>query len=255
MNDLIERTDPGLIALVFGVGMLAAWCLGWRRGQRSPLEGGEDPATKFIDGSMALLGLLLAFTFSMSLSRHEQRRAMVVTDSNAIGDFYTCASLLKEPHRGQLQTVVHEYAQARLAITRSTFSRSDQETAIQRSQDAHTRMTEIVAAALAEGTPIAVPLTNTLNAVTSSHASRLSAFRDRVPWIIVVLLFLSSVLPAFLLGMQQGVSQKRHFSGMASFIVLVSVVIYVTLDLNQPGSGLITVSQEPMERLLQSMSK
>ncbi len=36
-------------------------------------------------------------------------------------------------------------------------------------------------------------------------------------------------------------------------LVLVSLVIYVTLDLNQPRRGLIVVSQEPVERLIESM--
>lgn len=36
---------------------------------------------------------------------------------------------------------------------------------------------------------------------------------------------------------------------------LVALVVYVTLDLNQPRRGLITVSQEPLERLLATMAK
>ena len=50
--------------------------------------------------------MLLAFSFSMSLVKHEQRRQMVVTDSNAIGDFYTCVSLLKEPQREKLSCLM-----------------------------------------------------------------------------------------------------------------------------------------------------
>ena len=119
----------------------------------------------------------------------------------------------------------------------------------------HGRMTEIVAAAVAEGTPIAVSLANTLNEVTSSHAARLAAYRERLPWSILLLLFVASVVPAFLMGLQQGISQNPHLSGTISFVLLVTMVIYVTLDLNQPGRGLIRVSQEPMERLVQSISK
>ena len=36
---------------------------------------------------------------------------------------------------------------------------------------------------------------------------------------------------------------------------LVTLVIFVTLDLNQPRKGLIKVSQESMERVVQSMAK
>lgn len=84
--------------------------------------------------------------------------------------------------------------------------------------------------------------------------SAVSAYRDRLPWSIVLLLFLASVVPSYLMGQQQGVSQRPHLSGTLSFFVLVTLAIYVTLDLNQPTSGFIRGSQEPLERLLRSMS-
>ena len=190
----------------------------------------------------------------MSLGKHDQRRGMVVTDSNAIGDFYTCATLIDEPNRTALQGVIREYAVDRLAIPRDSASGEEPEAAIRRALGMQNRMTAIVGAALSKGTPIAVPLTNTLNGVTSSHASRLAAYRDRVPGSIVFLLFLSAVLPAYLGGQQQGASQRLHVSGTLTFILLVSMVVYVTLDLNQPGRGVITVSQDSLRRLVESMS-
>jgi len=55
------------------------------------------------------------------------------------------------------------------------------------------------------------------------------------------------------MGLQQGKSPRPHFSGTLCFFLLVTLVIYVIFDLNQPSSGTIQVSQEPIERLLQSM--
>src|SRR5436309_3011308 len=112
MESMIERLDVWVTALIVAVAMLAFWSIGWRWGGRSPSPQGEDPGTKFTDASMALLGLLLAFTFSMALGRHDQRRQAAVAESNAIGDFYTCATLLTEPSRSRLQTVVRDYARA-----------------------------------------------------------------------------------------------------------------------------------------------
>src|SRR5437660_608289 len=88
---------PGGIGTLLAAAMGASWALGWWRGRASGKEEREAPASKFQDAILAVLGLLLAFTFSMSLGKHEQRRQMVVADSNAIGDFYTSVSLLKEP--------------------------------------------------------------------------------------------------------------------------------------------------------------
>jgi len=111
-------------------------------------------------------------------------------------------------------------------------------------------MTDLVSQAVNDGTPVVVPLTNTLNNVTSSDASRLAAFRDRLPGSIVLLLFVAAIVTMVLIGREQRVLHTHHLLGPVCFLVLVCLVVYVTLDLNQPGRGLITVSQEPFERLL-----
>jgi hypothetical protein len=161
--------------------------------------------------------------------------------------------LLKEPTRSRLQIVIKAYALHRLETTRGTQSDADEDRAQKQCQKIHAHMTEIVGVALADGTPIAVPLTNTLNNLTSSNASRFAAYRERLPWSIVGLLFLGSIVPTFLLGQQQGVSRRVNLIKTVSFIFLVTLVIYVTLDLNQPGRGLITVNQQPLEQLLEAM--
>lgn len=254
MGNIVEWIDPWIIALGFAVTMFAAWGIGWSRQRRLPHELGPDPGIKFTDAGMALLGLLLGFTFSMSLGRHEQRRAMAVADSNSIGDFYTTASLLEGPQRARLQDIIRRYARHKLALAQGPSSEEFEQT-LREIQRLHADMTEVVADAVAEGTPVAVVLANTLNAVTSSSASWLAAYRDRLPWSIVLLLLFASIAPAFLMGQQQGVSQRPHLSGTLSFFLLVTLVTYVTLDLNQPTSGLIRVSLEPIERLVEATSK
>jgi len=203
---------------------------------------------------MALLGLLLAFTFAIALGRYDQRRLAVVTESNAIGDFYTCASLLKEPYRSRLQDVIRDYAQDQLDRPHVGSTGADEKEATQRSLQRFACMTNIANEAITAGTPIANPLTFTLNNVTSSNASRLAVYQERLPWSIVFLLFLASVVPAFLVGEKQSASQKVHASGTISFIVLVTLVVFVILDLNQPPSGIITVSQDKHAPAIQSMS-
>jgi hypothetical protein len=254
MEEIVNAFDIRSITVILAVAMLGAWIIGKRMGQRVLQNSGTKP-TKFDDASAALLGLLLAFSFGMSIAKHDQRRLAVVADSNAIGDFYTCASLLKEPARTKLQVVIRQYARARLDLARGARPSSDLESALATFGQLHTQMTEIVAQALNDGTPIAVSLTNTLNAVTSNQASRLAAYRDRLPPSILYLLFVCSVVAVLLIGREQGATSNSDIAGMLCFIFLVSLAVYVTLDLNQPESGWIRVSQEPIERLLSALSK
>ena len=44
-------------------------------------------------------------------------------------------------------------------------------------------------------------------------------------------------------------------AGTIAFIVIVSLTVCVTVDLNHPTRGLIRTSQEPMQRLLDSMGR
>jgi hypothetical protein len=70
-----------------------------------------------------------------------------------------------------------------------------------------------------------------------------------------MLLFACAILNALLVGYEQGVVGNPDIVGTICFILLVSLAVYVTLDLNQPGGGEIRVSQEPIERLLSSILK
>jgi hypothetical protein len=116
-------------------------------------------------------------------------------------------------------------------------------------------MTGLVRQALTDGTPIAVSLTNSLNAVESNQALRLAAHRDRLHPTIVFLLFASAVITTLLIGREQGSADSYEFAGTLCFILLVTLAIYVTLGLNLPQSGFVRVNQEPMERLFASMPK
>jgi len=246
--------DAWMIALAFGTSMVASWLLGRRWGRRRIAPADGDPSTRFTDASMALLGLLLAFTFSMSLNRYDERRQTAIAESNAIGDLYTSASLLPEPARPRLQAILSDYTKRRLEGRRQRALRNDPERVMREAREMHAQATAVVAGAIAQGSPIAVPLVNTLNQLTSSHAVYLAAYRERLPGIVLVLLLLGSVIPAFLMGQHQGRSGSVRLSGPLGFGVLVTLVIYVTFDLNQPSGGLITVGEETLVQLLQSMT-
>ena len=254
---IFSRIDSWITTLILAVVMLAAWGIGFRAGRRRRAEGDEPAAEKFRDAAMALLGLLLAFTFAMAYGKYEHRRLMLVADSNAIGDFYTCATLLDEPVRTKLRSVVREYTLIRIAADRlPEVPEAPFEEALERVEQLQSQMTDLVSRAVHDGTPIAISLTDTLNALTSSEASHLAAVRDRLPTSVVLLLYLAAAMATALVGIRQGGAEpKPWLAGLLAFIVLVSLVVYVILDLNQPRRGFITISHEPLERLLASMEK
>jgi hypothetical protein len=250
MEVISYALDPWLVTAILAILMLVAWRIGIRLGPR--LRNLNGPTPQFDGPSMALLGLLLAFAFGTSMSKFELRRMAVVQDSNAIGDFYTCATLLKEPTRSQLQVVIRGYAEERLRVARSPINL---DTALVEFERSHDQMTRLVAQGLSAGTPIAVSLTNTLNSVTSNQAARLAAIRDRLPGSVMALLLVSTIVTTILIARSDGYSGNNDFAGMLFFVLLVSCAILVTLDLNRPEHGFIVISQEPIERLVSAMRR
>lgn len=254
MGSIFDRTDAWLMALLFALVMVLSWAGGWWLERRLKTHYESDPGIKFTDATMALLGLLLGFTFSMSLGRHEHRRSAMVSETNAIGDFYTCATLVKEPHRSALQELILGYAKTKLDLaTNPKITAEEFNATLQSLQKTHQKMTLAVRQALGDDRELTEPIVNTLNGLISNHAARKDAFRDRLPPTILLLLMFCSAVPAFLMGRQQGVSKRLHLAGPVAFIFLVTLVVYVTLDLNQPGRGTIVVNQQPMIDLIQSM--
>ena len=129
--------DPAVLAVIAAVSMLLGWRIGVRLGRWERVIKG--PAPQFDGASLALLGLLLAFAFGTSMSKYDQRRIAVIQDSNAIGDFYTCATLLKEPVRGKLQAVIRDYAEQRLKLAREPRSSVNFEDALNGFSEATSR--------------------------------------------------------------------------------------------------------------------
>lgn len=247
-----SEIDPWVVAVSLGIGMTIGGALGWWRGKVVRGEGEEKCATSFDGAVMTLLGLLLAFTFSMALMKHEARRTAAVLDSNAIGDFTSCVGLLDGSMRDRLRAVLRQYIEVRLTMADPSTTGEAFERHLYETQKMQSDMHALVKESVQDGTPVTVPLVMTFNGLTSAHASRLAAVRDRLPPHVELMLLLTSIITVSILGKRYGTAGERRLGAMGSYIVVVCLVVWVTLDLDQPRRGWIRVNQEPLQRLLQS---
>src|SRR5690242_8808608 len=80
------------VLIILAATELGRW-LGMRAGDRS-----GDQVRTLEAAVLGLLALMIAFTFSMALSRYEARREAVLNEANAVGTAALRARLLPEPH-------------------------------------------------------------------------------------------------------------------------------------------------------------
>src|SRR5205823_623509 len=91
--------------------------LGFRlaRRCRAGIDDSVRSQVSIIQGAiLGLLGLIAGFTFAMSVSRFDLRKAVILDEANAIGTTYLRAEFLPDPARGELKALLRRYVDVRL---------------------------------------------------------------------------------------------------------------------------------------------
>ncbi|MGB6348683.1 MAG: hypothetical protein WBG10_01525 [Pseudolabrys sp.] len=197
---------------------------------------------------LGLLALMIAFTFSMALSRFEARRDAVLNEANAIGTTALRARLLPESHRTETLKLLQEYVQIRLDIVRSGTSLVERMAVVNRSNALQEALWQ-QAKAMAANDKGLIPtglFIESLNAMIDDQGKRLAALRSRVPNIVLLALFAIAAVAGGFAGYTSGLEVKRTRLPVYVMGLLISAVIYLILDLDRPSSGFITNNQQPM---------
>jgi hypothetical protein len=117
MLDSLYEADFGVlypmtIILIAGAAEVGAWL-----GRRSRSTADEIPETGTLTGAaLGLLALLLAFSFSLALSRYEASRNWVLEEANAIGSTANFALMLPEPAQKPILDLLRAYTVVRVGL-------------------------------------------------------------------------------------------------------------------------------------------
>jgi hypothetical protein len=219
----------------------------WRTGKApAGMAAGAGAGTAIF----GLMGLLIAFTFSAADSRFDQRRQLIVQEVNAIGTAYLRLEILPARSQPHLRKLFREYVDARIDSYRQVpdidleNTRSARVASLQREIWA-----EAVAASGEASSPAVMTLIlQSLNEMVDITTTRSAATRMHAPSIILVMLGLLVLTCAMLAGHDMAASPKRSWSHIFGFAILMTLAVYVILDLEYPRVGLIRV--DPLDRML-----
>ncbi len=236
-----------LYPLVVAVSVAAA-CLGAWLGNRSNRRGNKQEDLAMLAGSaLGLLALLLAFSFSLALSRYDARRSMVLQEANAIGSTANFALMLPEPTRQPIFDLLREYTAVRIGLGRPfDVAKLDQDVA--RSVALQARLWEIAVEATA-ASPQSLPVyrfVGSLNEMNNVHESRLTAIRNRIPGEVMAMLLGVAMIAMALTGFHSGVRGARRPVATLLMAMTVGVVMTLVADLDRPARGFITVPAQPL---------
>lgn len=83
---------------------------------------------------MALLGLLLAFSFSMAVARFEARQAVILKEANIIGTTYLRVDFLRPELTAQLKSALRGFADERIAYHLTLHDSSERQASMAKAQ-------------------------------------------------------------------------------------------------------------------------
>jgi hypothetical protein len=246
---MLEIVNPAVfgttIAGALFVGILAALWLGRWIGRRSIAQytPAAAPNIGSLEGAVfALLGLLIAFTFSGALSRFDVRRAQVVDEANAIGTAYLRIDLLASSAQPRLRETFRHYVDARIETYRKLPDLELAKAQLARSQELQTEIwRQSIEATRQPGSHLsaALLLLPALNQMFDITSVRIAATQIHPPSIIYAMLVGLALAAALLAGYQSSHEKAIDWVHQIGFATIVALTVYVILDLEHPRMGLI----------------
>lgn len=231
-------------ALALFIGMLlcgeAGRALAKRRARTDP--DGAWQGVGILDGAVfALLGLIIAFSFSGAVSRFDERRSLVVEEVNAVGTAYLRLDLLAPDAQPPLRDAFREYLDSRIEFYRVIADTDTALAELARSQQLQADIWKMGREAAAGSQPATMLLLPALNDMFDIASARVIAAQLHPPFIIFAMLFVLALIASGLAGYAMAQAKSRNWLHPVAFASVTTVLFYVILDLEFPRFGLIRI--------------
>jgi hypothetical protein len=256
LNMLPSRNPLDYPTLLFVLTFLLFWGSAWtgahfRQMQREQLEKDDhDDFALLLGSTLTLLGLIIGFTFSMALTRYDQRKNYEEQEANAIGTEYIRVDLLPAADAAKLRAILVDYLHQRIInyTTRNEdlLRQINAETSRLQSEMWSAVTTPVVA----QPSPVMALALAGMNDVINSQGYTQAAWWNRVPNAAWALLIAISIFCNLLIG--YGAHRNSPFRFLILPIAL-SLSLFLMADIDSPRGGIIHVHPQNLEVLAESM--
>ncbi len=249
MLDFIFYINLWLLFSILIISFLFANFICFKLGQMQRVNTSNDAKTEVTGIQVAffgLLALLLAFSFTMSATRFETRKQLILQESNAIGTSYLRTELLAQPQQLALQNTFRTYVATLLEFYNAAKNSNDIMALNQQILNIQNQLWSLgVAAAAKDPRPFySIFFLTSLNSVIDDYNSLITSARNHVPDLAIWLLFFVAIFTMGLTGYRNGLDDKPNNMSMILCSIVIATVIFVILDLDRPVAGLIQVSEK-----------
>jgi hypothetical protein len=191
----------------------------------------------------ALLGLLIAFTFSGAYERFEVRKLKVIEESNAIETAFLRTDFLAPATQEDIRNNLRAYTDSRIKVYNDLpFFRAAIAEWRHTLELKQILWTELQAACnITNDSNISIFVAESFNNMFDIANTRYVAIHIHSPTIIFFLLVVLASISAFLAGYATAKSETHHSLYLLLYVFITSFTIYIIIDMEFPRAGLIRV--------------
>jgi hypothetical protein len=248
-------TNPLVFLALSGTALWLSALIGAfvRRSRGSVLEKADRQDLAVVLGAaLALLGLAIAFSFSMAVSRYDRRKSCEEDEANAVGTEYLRAGLLSSSDAVVTRKLLTKYLGQRILFYETNNSRLLEPIAASTAQLQMDLWSAVEAPATRQPTAVAALTLSGMNDVLSSQQYTQAAWQNRIPGEAWMLMLAIAVCCNVLFGYNARHANYRNWR----FLVLpfvVSVSLTLITDIDNPRGGLIQVTPQNLLSLSDSL--
>jgi len=236
--------------LLFALSFVALWLSGYigtaTRKKLGSLDADGRQDVGVIQGAaMTLLGLLIGFTFSMAMSRYEQRKNYEEAEANAIGTEYVRAGLLPAADAARLHDLLRNYLDQRVLFYTIRDAQRLQQIDAATAQLQDELWSAVQTRAVAQPTVLTYVAATGMNDVLNSEGYTQAAWWNRIPTESWLLLAGISICCNLLIGY----GAHRASPLLTVFPLAVSLSFFLIADIDSPRGGVISVQPQNLIRL------
>jgi hypothetical protein len=243
---------------VFAVSLAVLWLAAWtgayfRKRHRQPVKDEERQDYSVIEGAtLTLLGLIIGFSFSMAISRYDQRKDFEEAEANAIGTEYVRADLLPAADSTKVRTLLREYLNQRILFynTRDAGSLRQINTDTVRLQA--NLWSAVRGPALVQPSTLTSLILSGMNDVLNSQGFTQAAWWNRIPRAAWALMATIGICCNLLIGYGSRRIEARPILFIVTPLV-VSISFFLIADIDSPRGGVIRVTPQNLVSLAQNL--
>lgn len=205
-----------------------------------------------VNASLTLLALIIGFTFSMAVSRYDQRKDYEEEEANAIGTEYVRCDLLPDADGAKIRNLLTQYLDQRVLFY-TTHNVDQLEQVDRETSKLQAELWSTIKNTSAEhSTPPVTLAVWGMNDVLNRQGYTQAAWWKRIPVAAWGLMVFIAICCSLLIGYS---ARRREGLVFPILPFLVSVAFFLIAEIDSPRTGVIRVLPQNLISLSQSLHK